>query len=65
MIHDFDGIFKTELTLFDESFGRVNSDRNTFAVISRRLAECFDIFKVTDCVRQELVLLVYLGKEGT
>jgi hypothetical protein len=58
MVHDFDCIVKTELTLFDKSLGRIDTNRDTFAVISRCLSECFDVLEVTNCVCQELLLML-------
>ena len=63
MVHDFDCIVKTELTLFDKSFGRIDTNRDTLSVISRCLSECLDIFKVANCVGQELLLILPYRRE--
>jgi hypothetical protein len=63
MVHDFDCIVKTELTLFDKSFGRIDANRDAFAVMTRFLCECFDILEVTNCVGQELLLILPYRRE--
>ena len=54
IIDDLDGIFQSELTLFDKSFRSVNANRDSFAVISRSLRKSFNIFEITDCIGKEL-----------
>jgi hypothetical protein len=63
MVDDLDGILKTELTLFDESLCRVDSNRDTFAVISCFLSKGFNILEFANCVCQELLLLSVIGRE--
>lgn len=63
MIHDFDCIVKTKLTLFDETLGCVNANRDTFAVVACCFCECFDVLKVTDCIRQELLLVLVMEEK--
>jgi hypothetical protein len=56
IVDDFDGIFKTELTLFDESFSGVYTDRDAFSMIPRSFGKSLDIFKVSDCICEKLLL---------
>jgi hypothetical protein len=51
------------LTLFDKSLGRIDTNRDTFAVISRCLSESFHVLEVTNCVGQELLLMLLSGRE--
>ena len=54
IINDFDGIFQCKLALLDKSFCSINANGDSFAIISRSLSKCFDIFEIADCVRKEL-----------
>jgi hypothetical protein len=56
MIDDLDSIVKSELALLDKSLCGVDTDRDSFALISCCLSECFDVFKVSDCIGKELQL---------
>jgi hypothetical protein len=52
IIDDFNGIFKTELTLFDGAASCVYADWDSFSVVPGCLGKGFNVLEITDRVGQ-------------